>query len=117
MFKKFLLGMGAVVLSASFLGVPSATAGEGCCAMKKGRMKAQAKDGLACPMDAKTLKECGLTDQRTSKTDKELFVCPEMDYGSDQAGKCPSCDKKLVKKYCPMKEAGKGQAKDKSQGI
>jgi hypothetical protein len=104
MLRKFMLGMGAVVLAASFLWVPSATAGEGCCAMKKG---GKSKAGLTCTFDGKSLKDCGFTDKRMSKTDREMYVCPEMDHCSQKAGKCPSCGKKLEKKYCPMKEAKK----------
>ena len=99
-YRNFLMGIMGLGLAFG-LAVSAAQAGEGCCA--KGA-KAKGKDKGSCLMSAKELKECPLTEKRMDKTDKVVYVCPEMDYSSAKAGKCPTCDKKLKKMYCPMKE-------------
>jgi len=94
-------GLTALVLSAG-LAVSQASAGEGCHGAKSG---SKSKMGAACSSyEGKALKDCGFTDKRMSKTDQEMYVCPALDHCSEKAGKCPSCGKKLEKKYCPMKE-------------
>lgn len=100
--NNLLKGLGLALLVAG-LGVAPVLAGEACCHMKG----AKGKDKSTCRMSAKELKDCPMTDKRASKTDREMFVCPEMDFCSDKAGKCPTDGKKLLKKYCPVKEAGK----------
>ena len=92
--RMMTMGLSAAMLVAGLQGA-TALAGDACCHMKGAKGKGE------CSMGAKDVKNCPFTEKRMSKTDKEMYVCPDKDYCSAKPGKCPTSGKDLKKMFCP----------------
>ena len=101
MMKRIWTGLAAV----AFMAVISVAAVKADDKPKCCPMGAKGKDKV-CTMDAKTLKDCPMSDKATSKDSMAMYVCPMKDYASSKPVDCPNCKMKLQKMYCNMDAKG-----------